>query len=95
MIVNNHLQSVTKAYAENKPVKNMQRDNKALTSKASQKDEVILSTQAQSFSQLLQKAKTMPAVREDRVAQVSAELDAGKYQVNAAAIAEKMLNAYY
>lgn len=93
MIIKNNVQSILTAYADNKTVKNMQTENK--TAGTAKLDEVVLSSQAQEFSQVLQKAQSMSDVRADRVNQVSMQIDAGTYAVNAAAIAEKMLNIRY
>lgn len=95
MIVNNNVQSVLKAYTDHKIVKNTQKDKPISSGEISKKDEVVLSTQAQSFSQILQKAKSMPQVRQEKVDVIAAEFAAGQYNVDAKAIAEKMLGSRY
>ncbi len=57
----------------------------------SKRDEVVLSPKAQEFSQLLQKLKAMPEVREEKVAELTARIEAGEYVVDAKDIAEKMI----
>jgi negative regulator of flagellin synthesis FlgM len=58
---------------------------------ASKRDEVVLSPKGQEFSQLLQKLKAMPDVREEKVASLTAQIETGKYTVDAKDIAEKMI----
>ena len=55
------------------------------------RDEVVLSPKGQEFSQLLQKLKALPEVREEKVASLTAQIDAGEYAVDAKDIAEKMV----
>lgn len=93
MIINNNMQNILKTYSDNKTVKTVKAENK--TANISKQDEVVLSSQAQSFSQVLQKAKGMSDVRADKVKTLSAEVDAGTYSVDSRSIAEKMLNARY
>lgn len=93
MIINNNMQSILKTYGENKSVKTVKSENKATN--ISKQDEVVLSSQAQSFSQVLLKAKNMSDVRGDKVKNLSAEVDSGAYAIDARSIAEKMLSARY
>lgn len=55
------------------------------------KDEVILSSNGQEFSHILQAIRNLPDVREDKVKDLSAQLDAGSYSVRARDIAEKIM----
>ena len=93
MIINNNMQSILKTYGENKSVKTVKSENKATN--IGKQDEVVLSSQAQSFSQVLQKAKDMSDVRVDKVKSLSAKVDSGTYAIDARNIAEKMLSARY
>lgn len=93
MIINNNMQSILKTYGENKSVNAIKSENKATN--ISKQDEVVLSSQAQSFSQVLQKAKNMSDVRSDKVKALSNQVDSGAYAVDARSIAEKMLSARY
>lgn len=54
-------------------------------------DEVILSADAQEFSQVLQAAKKIPDVRQDKVDVVMKQLEAGSYNVDAKDIAARMI----
>lgn len=62
-----------------------------LQSSGSKQDEVVLSTKAQEFGQLLQKLKTMPEVREERITELSASVNSGSYHVDAKEIADKVI----
>jgi len=91
MIINNNIQAVAGAYAaNNKKIKTAVKDESPDTS--INKDEVLLSTQAQSFSQILQKAQSMPEVRQDKVDTYSAQIGAGLYQIDPKGLADKILN---
>ena len=93
MIINNNIQSILKTYSDSKTVKTVKSENK--TTNVSKQDEVVLSSQAQSFSKVLQKAKNMSDVRDDKVKNLSAQVDSGTYSVDSRSIAEKMLSARY
>lgn len=93
MIINNNIQSILKTYGDNKTVKAVKSENK--TTSISKQDEVVLSSQAQAFSQVLQKAKNMSDVRVDKVKTLSAQVDSGTYSVDSRSIAEKMLSSRY
>jgi negative regulator of flagellin synthesis FlgM len=91
MIINNNIQAVAGAYAINsKKIKPAVKDESS--DAGISKDEVLLSTQAQSFSQILQKAKSMPEVRQDKVDTYSAQIGAGLYQIDPKGLADKILN---
>ena len=94
MIVSGTMQSVFKAYADAVPIKKKITDNPASTARE-EKDEVVLSKQAQSFHQLLQRAKEQSGVRMERVNALSQQIEAGAYRPDARAIAEKLLSYRY
>ena len=87
IISGKQVQDVVKLYTDQKQSKPAARPQRS----AAKQDEVVLSPQAQEFSQLLQKLKTMPEVREDKVAELTARIESGEYKVSARDIAEKML----
>lgn len=93
MIINNNMQSILKTYGTNKIVKTVNTENK--TTDISKSDEVVLSSQAQSFSQILQKAQSMSDVRVDKVETLSAQIDSGSYYIDSTDIAGKILSARY
>lgn len=95
MIINNNIPSMLKAYIDNKPIQNSTNEKMMKTQEVSKKDEIILSSQAQSFSHVLQKARNNVGVRQDKVDQISEKISAGQYQIDAKLIAEKMLANRY
>ena len=54
-------------------------------------DNLAVSDKAQVFQTLLQKAKELPAVREEKVQELSQQIERGEYKVNPRAIAENLL----
>ncbi|MDR3271127.1 MAG: flagellar biosynthesis anti-sigma factor FlgM [Peptococcaceae bacterium] len=58
---------------------------------ASNTDHVSVSDKAQVFNELLQKAKALPSVREERVQELRDQIGSGKYEIQAARIAAKMI----
>lgn len=89
----NNVNNVLQVYGENTALKSTKRSEKEAVYS---KDEVVLSTQAQNFSQILQLAKKgTDTVRMDRVEVISKQIQSGSYQLDARLIAEKMLNARY
>ncbi len=95
MIINNNIPCMLKAYIDNKPIQNSSNEKMPKAAEASKKDEIILSSQAQSFSHILQKARSNVSVRQEKVDQISEKISAGQYQIDAKLIAEKMLANRY
>ncbi|HMM19553.1 MAG TPA: flagellar biosynthesis anti-sigma factor FlgM [Selenomonadales bacterium] len=89
IISSKQIQSIMKAYTDQNKVSQSQKTQSA--SPVSKKDEVILSSQAQEVGQLYQAIRALPEVREDRVREISAKIAQGTYDVDAQAVAEKML----
>ncbi|SDF79504.1 flagellar biosynthesis anti-sigma factor FlgM [Sporolituus thermophilus] len=89
IISNNQIQNILKVYGEQAKVGKSARQPSA--GPAQRKDEVVLSAQAQEFSQILQALRNMPEVREDKVKELADRIAAGNYQVDAKEIAEKMV----
>lgn len=89
IISSKQIQSIMKAYTDQNKVSQSQKAQSA--SPVSKKDEVILSSQAQEVGQLYQAIRALPEVREDRVREISAKIAQGTYDVDAQAVAEKML----
>lgn len=56
----------------------------------SESDKVAVSDKAQVFQNLLQKAKELPAVREERVNTLTEQINRGEFQVNPEKIADKL-----
>lgn len=59
---------------------------------AGQEDNVAVSNKAQTFQALLQKAKELPSIREDRVQALSDQISRGQFEINAQRIANKLLS---
>ncbi|MCE5286519.1 MAG: flagellar biosynthesis anti-sigma factor FlgM [Pelosinus sp.] len=90
IISGKQIQSVVKTYAEmNKATKNKTEQTEFKT--VQKQDEVILSSGAQEFGQILQGLKDVSDVREDKVKELSGRVDDGTYYVDANDIADKMI----
>lgn len=55
-------------------------------------DEVVLSSTAQEFSQILKEIKNYPEIRETKIKELSDKIDSGSYHVDSAKIADALLN---
>ena len=89
IVSSSQIQKVIQLYGEqNKIAKSTNTEKPDSTRK---KDEVILSSEAQGFGQILNKLSTMSEVREDRVKVLSEQVSSGSYKVTSKEIAEKML----
>ena len=88
MIVDTRVQSVASVYANNTLSKQKQAAN-GINQAA---DAVVISSEAQSFSQVLQRVQAMPDARMDKVAAYSDKIKSGEYQVNAKDLAGKILD---
>lgn len=89
IISGNKIQSVLKAYTEqNNAAKSVNTDK----GKSAQKpDQVILSPSVQEFGPLLQRIIAMSDVRQEKVNELTAKIEAGNYQVSSKDIAEKII----
>jgi negative regulator of flagellin synthesis FlgM len=88
IISGKQIQNILKAYGDSKPIKNTKAEK---TGTAQQKDEVVLSTQAQEFAHILQKIKNMPDVREEKVQELTQRIQSGEYHIEAKEVADKMI----
>lgn len=93
MIIDNRVQAVTGAYANSALAK--QKMVKAEAAQGSSSDEIVLSTQAKSFSQILQKAQSLPEVRQDKVDTYASQIHSGSYQVDSMDLAGKILDTRF
>jgi len=59
------------------------------------KDELLLSQEAQSFSDMLHELKTMDEVRDDKVASLAQEVQSGSYRPDVSAVAERIMNLQF
>ncbi|MGL6016959.1 MAG: flagellar biosynthesis anti-sigma factor FlgM [Selenomonadaceae bacterium] len=90
MIVDTRVQSVASVYANNALSK--QKQATSGTNRTETADAVVLSSEAQSFSQVLQRVQAMPEARMDKVAAYTDKINSGEYQVNAKELAGKILD---
>jgi len=86
------IQNATKVYGEQSQVRSNTKTGKTSTTQG--KDEFILSSGAQEFSQVFNTIKGISDVRPEKVKEFSEQIDAGTYQVNSKSVAEKMLGIY-
>ena len=91
IILGKQIQNILKVYGEQTKVAKSAKTEKSGLSQ--QKDEVILSSKAQEFAQVLQTAKNMPSARNDKVKDFSDRLTQGTYHVDSKDIAEKMIES--
>ena len=91
MLINSNVQNIMKVYGEPKSVKKT--ETKDL--KTDKKDEFVLSTQAKQFSQYLSELNQKSAIRQDKIDEITKQIDSGKYDVDSMSIAEKMLSYKY
>lgn len=90
IISSKQVQSVLKAYGEhNKSVKKAENAGFQTLQK---QDEVILSSSAQEFSQMLQSLSDIADVREAKINDLSSRLQNGTYHVDAKDIADKIIS---
>lgn len=57
-------------------------------------DKVAVSDKAQVYQALLQKAKEIPSVREERVRALAEQIERGEFQVDGQKIADKLFSEY-
>lgn len=79
--------SVQKKGDESKQVNNTN------VSKVATNDTVAISNDAVKTADMVNKVKTMPDVREDKVANVKKQIDDGTYNVEGKKVAEKVVNS--
>ena len=89
IISGKQIQSIMKVYTDQNKVSQTAKTKG--TAPTSQKDEVILSSQAQEFGQIFQAIKAMPEVRQDKVQEIAGRIAQGDYSVDAREVAEKMV----
>jgi len=58
----------------------------------SEADKIAVSDKAQVYQALLQKAKEIPSVREDRVRALTEQIERGEFQVDGQKVAEKFFS---
>ena len=89
---NSALQALASLYS-NDQVKSVKRTQQA--EGTSFKDELVLSQEAQSFSDMLNELKTMDEVRDDKVQALAQEIKSGSYELDVSAVAERIMNLQF
>lgn len=90
IISNQQIKGAVKLYNDTKVANKPVRQDKMPA--GGKNDQVILSSQAQEFGQLLQAAKNMPEVRQERVDALAKQIAEGTYNVSGKMIAEKIFS---
>ena len=67
-------------------------DSKHAASAPAERDDVVLSQEAQSLGRLEDKINALPEVNSERVAEIRQAIAEGRFQINAERIAENLLN---
>ncbi|BBB91689.1 MAG TPA: flagellar biosynthesis anti-sigma factor FlgM [Methylomusa anaerophila] len=84
-----NIQNVSKVYGQSKSAA---KPASPLSPGSSQRpDEVVLSSQAQEFSQILKNIRDLPEVREAKVKEFANRIAAGNYKVSAEDIANQII----
>ena len=89
---NSALQALASLY-NNEQVKSVKRTHQAES--ASFKDELVLSQEAQSFSDMLSELKTMEEVRSDKVDSLAQQVKSGSYEPDVSAVEERIMNLQF
>ncbi|WP_371372086.1 flagellar biosynthesis anti-sigma factor FlgM [Sporomusa aerivorans] len=84
-----NIQNIAKIYGEQSKMSKFSKGQSSTS--AQQPDEVILSSQAQEFSQILRTAKGLSDVREDKVKELSEQIAKGEYKVDSRELAERII----
>lgn len=92
MIINGNIQAVTGAYNVS-TASGMKRTSAMRETHES--DAVVFSNEAQSFSSMLQKLKSMDDSREQKIAALRQQVADGSYQVDAQKLAGSLLDTRY
>ena len=92
MIINNNIQAVTGAYSVSQTA-GTRRTSQAAG--AREHDEVLFSSEATSFSSMLQKLRSMDEPRTEKIQALSRQVEDGSYTADAQKIAASILNTRY
>ena len=83
------IQNIAKIYGDQTKVSKTSKNQGSNSSQRS--DEVILSSQAQEFSQILKAVKGLPEVREEKVKELSERIAKGEYKVDSKELADRLI----
>ena len=90
MIVNN-LSSMANIYSSNAVVATRYANAATASRNVQKRDQISLSKEAQSFSEILQKLRGESEVRQDKVAEFEQKISSGNYHVESENIAASLL----
>ncbi len=80
-----------KTTKDKRDAKQLKRDSGAAKALEDSADKLQLSQNVEQAMKLRTLLESLPDMREDKVAEIKARIDAGQYQVDSRAVAEKML----
>ena len=97
MMINGQIQSIAGVYAKNSAMTVKSNDHSAAAEKTNgSKDEIVLSSEAKSFSTVLQKMQSSSEdVRTDKIALYTQQIESGSYNVDSNDIAARMIQMRY
>ena len=97
MMINGQIQSIAGVYAKNSTMTVKSNDHSAAAEKTNgSKDEIVLSSEAKSFSTVLQKMQgSSEDVRTDKIALYTQQIESGSYNVDSNDIAARMIQMRY
>ena len=88
------LQNLLRAYSPKESGSNKGAKGSQGASDSSQGDEISISTEGQTLQRAIQAAQQASDVRNERVAEIRAQMQAGQYLLDPQAIADRMLGVY-
>ena len=90
MIVNN-VNSMANIYSSNAMISSRYANAATSARNIQKRDELSLSREAQSFSEILKKLRNEPEVRQDKVAEFEQKISSGNYFIESENIASSLL----
>ena len=93
MMINN-LRSVSNLYSPTQ-TRQTSRSNSTNANRVQNRDEFVISKSGQDFGELLSRLQNVSDVRQDRVAELSAQIENGTYHVDSQDIAASILNSRF
>ena len=96
MIINNNIHAFSNLYTANAVVATKQSNSTSRGQKArSFQDEMIISKEAQTFKDMLNKIRGESEIRQDKVEEYSRKIESGSYDIGAENIAASILSGHF
>lgn len=96
MIINNNIHSFSNLYTANAVMSTKQSNSTSRNQKSRTfQDEMLISKEAQTFNDMVQKIKSQSDVRQDKVEEYSRRIEDGSYNVASENIAASILSNRY